>query len=396
MRFPHAGLPTFLSRSALALFLSAIAIATPSSAQEAKARAEAKFFPYKQAWLGADSAYSIPLGRGKSVWLFGDTFVEIPGHAPRNLEAGFIRNSIAISTCVEQNCKFEYYWPGIGTTHPQTMFALPGADWFWPLDGFVYKHTLYIAFVQMKAEGSGAFGFAFGGAQMAVIKNYEAAPAKWKITYQKLNAGATAIPGVTITIPSNDVPNPDPQDARGANYAYFFTLVPNKGATQQHMSMTRIALKKLSKSARPGASWEYLRADHTWAKWPGSDSSLPADHATVFAPGATEMTVRYHAATKKWLGVFPSGQYKQAMYMSAPSLLGPWSEPNALYAYPEMQPSNSNYTPHVFCYAAKEHVELEKPDQLFFTYACNSTEIPEVLKNTNLYYPVVVTQPLPH
>jgi hypothetical protein len=43
----------------------------------------------------------------------------------------------------------------------------------------------------------------------------------------------------------------------------------------------------------------------------------------------------------------------------------------------------------------KEHVEFEKPDQLVFSYACNSTEEKEVLQNPYLYHPIVVTQPFP-
>lgn len=380
--------------SSWAVILCAVQIVC---AQGQVSRADAKWFPYKQGWLGADAAYSIPLGKGRILWLLGDTFVEVKGLARRNLGGGFIRNSIAISACVAEDCKFEYYWPGIGTDHPQTMFVLPGSDWLWPMDGFVYDHTLYIAMMQMKAEGTGAFGFNFSAAQLAVIKNYEEPPSRWKITYQKLNTGDLTIPGVTVTVPSEDVPNPDPQNPHGGDYAYFFTLLPTKGsAQQQHMSMTRIPLKELGNCARPGsAAWEYLRGDHTWGKWAATDTSLPVDHATLFAPGATEMTVRYHADTKRWLGVYPSWEFKQARYLVSPSLLGPWGQAVALYSYPEMDAKNPNYTPKVFCYAAKEHVELEKPGQLFFTYACNSTDVDEVIKNTNLYYPVVVTQPLP-
>ena len=45
----------------------------------ASARSQAlPSFPYENGWLGADAAYSIPLGSGKSLWLFGDTFVGGP------------------------------------------------------------------------------------------------------------------------------------------------------------------------------------------------------------------------------------------------------------------------------------------------------------------------------
>jgi hypothetical protein len=60
-----------------------------------------------------------------------------------------------------------------------------------------------------------------------------------------------------------------------------------------------------------------------------------------------------------------------------------------------MQASDASYTPNVFCYAAKEHVEFETTGQIFFTYACNSTVESDVTNNMNLYHPVVITQALP-
>jgi hypothetical protein len=60
-----------------------------------------------------------------------------------------------------------------------------------------------------------------------------------------------------------------------------------------------------------------------------------------------------------------------------------------------MQNSNPNYTPNVFCYADKEHPELESPGSLTFTYACNSIVEDEVLKNMNLYHPRMVTMAQP-
>jgi hypothetical protein len=155
------------------------------------------YFPYQQGWLGADGAYSIPIGAGQSLWIFADTFVGLSTAATRAQLNGFIHNTIAISTCNGPNCSFQYYWAGMGTA--------------------------------------------------------------------------------------------------------------NQGP------------------------------------------------------------------------VFTSG----------------WAAAEPLYTYPEMQPANANYTPNVFCYADKEHVEFETAGQLFFTYACNSTVVSDVTNNMGLYHPVVVTQTLP-
>ncbi|MGO8774872.1 MAG: hypothetical protein ACLQHT_11440 [Terracidiphilus sp.] len=351
------------------------------------------YFPYQQGWLGADGVYSIPIGTGQSLWIFADTFVGPSSAATRTQANGFIHNSIAISTCSGTSCTFQYYWPGIGTSNPGPVFAAPGTDWFWPMDGFVYNGTLYLALMQMHATGSGgAFGFAYSGAQLASVSNYTASPSQWVITYQQLNTGGSAVPGISIVANQGPGGNPDPTNPQGANYAYFFTGV---GSTP-YLALLRIPLTQMNSLARPGnSSWQYLNMSGGWETWQDTATTLPSDNAAVINPGATEMTVRYHASTNQWIAVYPGGLTNQAYYSLSSSLTSGWGPSEGLYSYPEMQPGNANYTPNVFCYAAKEHVEFETAGQLFFTYACNSTVESDITNNMNLYHPVVVTEALP-
>lgn len=363
--------------------------------------ASASYFPCTQGWLGADSGYSVDLGNGSSLWLFADTFVGPPTATSRSQENGFIHNSIAISTCSGQNCSFQYYWNGMNTSNQGPVFAVPGSsstDWFWPMDGFVYNGTLYLALMQMHATGSGgAFGFAYSGAQLASISNYTASPSQWSITYQVLNTGGNAVPGASIVVAQGPNGNPDPSNPQGATYAYFFTVVPaSSSSNPPYMALLRLPLAELNSAARPGnTDWQYFTANSTWSNWSDTDTALPSDNAAVVNPGATEMTVRYHASTSQWIAVYPLGLDNQGYYALSSSMTAGWGSSEALYSYPEMQSGNSNYTPNVFCYADKEHIELEAAGQLFFTYACNSTTSSDVTNNMNLYRPVVVTRSLP-
>lgn len=354
--------------------------------------ASSGYFPYQQGWLGADGAYSVPIGAGQSLWIFADTFVGPSTATSRTQSNGFIHNSIAISTCSSTNCTFQYYWPGMGTANQGPVFVAPGTDWFWPMDGFTYNGTLYLALMQMHAQGSGAFGFAYSGAQLASISNYTAPPAQWNITYQPLNTGGSAVPGISIVANQGPGGNPDPSNPNGANYAYFFTGV----GSPPYLALLRVPLSDLNSLARPGnTDWQYLNTSGTWAAWPDTATTLPSDNAAVITPGATEMTVRWHSATNQWIAVDPQGLQDEAFYSLSSSLTSGWGSAEPLYTYPEMQPGNVNYTPNVFCYAAKEHVEFETAGQLFFTYACNSTVASDVTGNMGLYHPVVVTQALP-
>ena len=83
-----------------------------------------------------------------------------------------------------------------------------------------------------------------------------------------------------------------------------------------------------------------------------------------------------------------------ALLSHADSLTGNWSSPEAIYNYPESQLSNPDHAPNVFCYAAKEHPELEVKGTFTFTYACNSMKETEILANPRLYHPVVVNIPM--
>lgn len=382
--------------SASSLLLSCNGGTQPTSPPPAPAAASG-YFPYEQGWLGGDGAYSVPLGGGRSLWIFGDTFVGPANATSRTQSTGFVHNSVAVSTCSGQTCTFQYYWAGMNTSTPGPMFSPPNSDWFWPMDGFVYNGTLYLALMQMHATGSGgAFGFAYSGAQLASISNYTAPPGSWSVTYQNLNTGGSAVPGASIVVAQGPNGNPDPSNPQGASYAYFFTVVPSNNSSTPYMALLRLPVSQLNSAARPGnTSWEYLKSNSTWSAWLDTDTALPSDNAVVINPGATEMTVRYHSSTNQWIAVNPVGLDNQAHYSLSSSMTGSWGQSRNLYSYPEMQMTNPNYTANVFCYAAKEHVELETAGQLFFTYACNSTQPSDITKNMNLYHPVVVMQPLP-
>jgi hypothetical protein len=349
-------------------------------------------FPYQQGWLGADGAYSVALGSGQSLWFFDDTFVGAADATSRAQPTSFIHNSIGISNCTGETCSFQYFWNGMNTPAPGPIFVAPGTDWFWAMDGFVYNGKLYVALMQMHAAGDGAFGFAYSGAQLATISNYSAPPPQWSITYQRLNTGGSAVPGVSIVVQQGPGGNPDPANPNGTSYAYFFTAV----GSPPYLALLRIPLADLDHLARPGNSdWQYRSTAGRWETWQDTATTLPSDSAPVINPGATEMTVRWHDATQQWLAVYPLGLQNEAQYSLSASLTGGWGASENLYAYPELDTSNANYTPNLFCYAVKEHVELETAGQLVFTYACNSTVESEILKNMNLYHPILVRRELP-
>ena len=91
-RRPLGGLFALL----LAVFGLAGCALQPSPSHRAEAWPEAdRLFRQDTRWVGADDAFSIDLGNGRTLWLFGDTLVDPTGRGER-ASARMVRNSIAI------------------------------------------------------------------------------------------------------------------------------------------------------------------------------------------------------------------------------------------------------------------------------------------------------------
>ena len=355
--------------AALALLLAILSLPLLS-----KIRILADFFPYNRGWLGADSAYSIPLGPIAAVWLFGDTFV-----GKTRSTGGTIHNSIAIRKCENGGCRFTYWWSRMRSDHPDSFFRTSESNYFWPLDGFTYQGKLYIFLEQMHAlPGGGAFGFDYSSIQLAVISNPSSPPDEWAISYRPISRGNLVVPGVATAV----------TEEAGETRLYVFTLF-RRSATQPFVGLLRCSPGDLARSGG-NTHWQYLSASSHWSDW--TPSTSPPDAKKLISGNITEMSVKYHADAKLWLAIYPTpgGLFKTASYSKATHLSGPWTDSKAFFSYPEMQKSDPRYTPRVFCYAAKEHPELESNRTLAFTYACNSSRETEIFRDMGLYRPELV------
>jgi hypothetical protein len=369
-----------------------------SSPEANSSNARISFYPYRQGWLGGDAAYSVALSPGRSLWLFGDTFIGRPGATDRSATYGMPRNSIGIANCpVSGTCQIKYFWSHMGSTTPTAFFDTKSSDWYWPLDGFVANGALYVFLEAMHNQGTGAFGFDYSGVLLATISDFSGSPDKWKVKYQTVATGNVVVPGTAVVTRQGSGVNPFPADPNGAAYAYAFTWAKPKNGSA-FTGLTRIPLNKLESAALSDGNWEYLTAGNRWVPWTGS--ALPEDARHIMDSGHTEFTVKYHSEAGqagKWLAVMPSSSFmdKRGVYSMADSIAGPWTAPATLYTYPEMQPTNPSFTANVFCYADKEHPELEQRNALVFTYACNSLKLPEVMADRKLYHPNLIEVPFP-
>ena len=361
------------------------------SVDRASVRRTISFYPYRGRWHGADVAYSIQLSPDRFLWLFGDTFVGSPD-TQRIPGDSMPRNSIGTTECPSgQSCHLTYAWISPPSGPPSAFFDTGTAEFYWPLDGFVSDNTLYVVLQKMHTAGDGgAFGFDYSGVVLASVKNFMDPPTLWKIVYQSILSGNTVIPGVAAVGPADAESSADP--SASARYAYFFTWVKNGRSPE--VALLRLPSTSLDDATLSAGHWQYLTKSGTWSSWT-TPASLPKDAKTIVRGNYTEFTVTYHPELRRWLMTLPGGFLDGAALLShADSLTGNWSTPESIYNYPESQPSNPDHAPNVFCYAAKEHPELEVKDTFTFTYACNSMKEAEILANPRLYHPVVVNIPM--
>jgi hypothetical protein len=336
------------------------------------------FFPYSGGWLGADAAYSIPLDSTTTVWLFGDTFV-----GQHRAASAMIHNSIAIRKC-KGTCELTYWWSAMHTAKPDGFFKTPESNYFWPLDGFTYEGRLYVFLEQMHAlrEG-GAFGFDYSSIKLATISNPKEDPDRWVISYRSISEGNRVVPGIATAIPAEP----------GEGYGHVFTLF-RRSAPEPFVGLMRFALIDLPAN-KNGIHWQYLSKDKHWLDW--TPSTSPDNAWNAFKGNVTEMSVKYHPESHSWLAIFPTPGFlsKTASYVYSRDLSGPWSNPRPFFSYSEMQKNDSRYTPSIFCYAAKEHPELESTGNLVFSYACNSQKETEIFTDMRLYRPEVESESFP-
>ena len=252
-------------------------------------------FPFRDGWLGADAAYSIPLSDGRSVWIFGDTLYGdrrvVNGNDPH-----MVRNNTGISRCNERGeWQIQYVIRRGGDGGSQDFFQAqvlhPHArhTWYWALDGFVHEKDLWVTLLcvrNARVKRPDGFDFETCGTDLAKVSALDADPQKWKVAYFPLVPdGTAAYPSATATVD-------------GA-YAYLFALYEKAG---RPMLLTRVPLAGLDD---PVANLQSLvKGEKKAGNW--KRGFKPRDAIPVMDRGTSEMSVRYHPELKKWLAVMRS------------------------------------------------------------------------------------------
>ena len=104
------------------------------------------FFRRDPQWWGADAAYSVPLSGGRSLWLFGDTFVGSSRRAAR-----MVHNTIGIQTGPDVTAAPLVAHTGGTADEPEPFFPAPSGTWLWPMAGARTAAGVVVFFMRVRS-----------------------------------------------------------------------------------------------------------------------------------------------------------------------------------------------------------------------------------------------------
>ncbi len=343
--------------------------------------------PYRQGFLGADAAYSIQLSEHRTLWLFGDTFINLAEpNAINRRGASMIANSIALRDCHTAPCVLRYVFrtkTKAGIQYPQAFFTTKNKKTaLWPRDGFFYQGKVYIFLLEIKRlppKDNDPFGFKIIGVRFIRLSPSESSPNEWKIDlldrFARGENTAAILPGTAILRKDGQV------FIDNNHYLYLIGNIDGQAYTNNPAVIQRIQLKQLQHMF---SQLQTLDKNKQWRK----NLALEDSHI-IMSRAAMEMSVLYDKAIKSWRAIYsdfasPYIQQRQT------SNLYDWSEAQSLpIMYDAMDPTSPHYDKSAFCYAAKVHIGLggKKP---ILSYVCNAFDVDVLLDNMDIYIPKLV------
>ncbi|MBM3269510.1 MAG: DUF4185 domain-containing protein [Candidatus Sericytochromatia bacterium] len=294
--------------------------------------------------LGVDAAYSVPVGGGRTLWVFGDTLMG--GWTPdgsRSL-AAMPANSAALVRDGEWRSGF----PGARWVPAAPILGASGATRRrWPLDVVRIGRAFWLYYVEIEPTGgSGLLAFSVVGTGVTRLGR------DWRATAATpLWDGQAPTYGTSAMV------------WKGALYVFA------GGAA------TFLARVRPDQLGRPAG----------YAYWAGGDWTPEATRAAKLPESGPEMSVRWNPHLREFLMVYIPPLGREIRMRTAAVPWGPWSEAQTVAP---CQPAGD---PGMSCYGAKQHVELDRDHgrEIVLTYNTN-TEPAKLAGRPDLYWPRLV------
>ncbi|MEO6149060.1 MAG: DUF5005 domain-containing protein [Mucilaginibacter sp.] len=306
------------------------------------------YFTRSSGWNSGDGAQSILLPDGRTVWLFGDSFVgEVTPDRKRiqNSKLAFINNAVMI----QEGSKFFSMYGG-SPTKPKALFipSIPG-HFYWTRHGFVDGNRLYITLMELSKVKDGWEHLADKAAVISLPD----------LKYIKL-----------IDIPyRNKISYGDRAFADGG-YNYIFGQWDNGWETKLYLARTAFG--------RAEQPWEFFAGGTTWTKV--MDNAKPITVPKyVTLPTIINRNGRYYMVTQR--NFFS----KDILMFRADKPEGPYTDEVRLYTTPDADNS----------YLALGHPQFTGADKRLLIGYSVSGDIFKSYQNVDLCVPKFIRITLP-
>jgi hypothetical protein len=296
-------------------------------------------------WTGGDGTLSIGLPDGRSVWLFGDSFLgTVAPDGTRSEEAPFIRNCLVVQDGSSLETRFRIY-----NGKPSAFFPAQGsAGWYWPGDGTVEGSHLKIFLHRFQQVTPGLWGWQWTGTALATLS----LPGLELESIHGVESGNSILYGVSV------LETPD--------FTYLFGV-----EDLRHLKYAHVARVPAGRLEGP---WTYFSGSG-WSETPGASVRLLKGVSTQYAVVPID---------KAFLLVTMDGRTpfsnEIAVYRSAlPS--GPWRGPLIIYRVP-------GTGRHIYAYNPFAHPQFTENGRLLISYNRNDVDDPTALyRDASIYRP---------
>jgi len=296
-------------------------------------------------WTGGDGTLSIPLKDGRTVWLFGDTFLgEVGSDGTRPKETPMVRNSLVVQTDRRIDTRYRQTEKG-----PAAFFPSPSKDtWYWPGDGLVVGNKMRVFLHRFRQNAPRLWAWQFTGTVLSTLSLPD-------LELERIDETAS-VKGVLFGV----------SILKTKEYVYIYGVRDNEFPKLAYLARATIG--------DLGGPWEF----YTGREW----SADPEDSAPILSGVSTQYSVfqtggLFYLVTMDGRRPFPD---TIAVYRSA-SPCGPWQGPRIIYKVPGVGRDVVAYNPFV-------HTQFTKGNRYLISYNLNHVNDPlAVFDDASIYRP---------
>lgn len=334
-----------------------IAFGPPISAQYSLTLAQERFDKFNQVdngWCASDATISLPLPDGKTLWLFGDSFIgEKTGMFSINpLHSRMINNSAVL----EDSSSLTAYYQGT-LANPFSFIPADGNAFFWPEHAVIENDTLKVFAVRVTYYNNNNSGFNF-----KVGTTY--------IAYYKY-------PGLTY-ITTKNIPSLTDTTmrfgaciCRSGEFTYIFGV---KDTTSGGMTWPLLYLARVRQSV--DEPWEFYAGSDTWS----------GDCRNAKPLGDRPMSESFYVYEKdgKFFLIMHEIWLVGKLYiLEADKITGPWNRVSSggretLFAVIKPYPN-------LFSYNLFAHPHFVNDDKILISFNVNTSDFFSIYSDTRNY-----------